>query len=157
MTRSIAAAVCSGFLVTLIGCSDLTYVMNPYRYQFNPDRSPSVCLIVRDNTSVAMTYEVKKALEDKGLKVREVNKADGPECSVCVRFGCVFGGWANTTLTEATLELTRTESGKKQTIRVSSASVVPDGLATVNSQEATEKIRTLVDRLFPQPIPWVTE
>ena len=42
-------------------------------------------------------------------------------------------------------------------VQVSSSSDVPAGLANVNTQEATDTIRTLVDRLFPQPIPWKTE
>ncbi len=157
LTRLISVACCIGSLATLVGCSGLPYAMNPYRYQFDSDRSPTLCLIARNDSSVAMTYEVKKALEEKGFKVREVNEMSATDCVDCVRFDCAFGGWSNASLTRASLELTQTESDKTQIVRVSSSADVPAGLANVNTLEAIDTIRTLVDRLFPQPIPWKAE
>lgn len=157
LTRSIAVLSCIGALASLVGCSGLPYAMNPYRYQFNSDRPSTLCLVPRNDSSVAMTYEVKKALEEKGFKVREVNEASAADCAACVRFDCAFGGWSNASLTRASLELTQTERDKTQIVRVSSSADVPAGLANVNTLEAIDTIRTLVDRLFPQPIPWKAE
>ena len=157
LPRLFLPAVCVATVTYLVGCSGLPYAMNPYRYQFNSDPSKVVCLIVKDDSSVAVTYEVKKALQDKGFNVREVNQEAPEDCTDCVRFDYAFGGWTNSSLTKASLELTRKEKGKTQTIRVSSTSDVPEGLTTGNSHEASDTMRMLVDRLFPQPIPWISE
>lgn len=105
-----------------------------------------------------MAYEVRKALEEKGLRVQEVNsEEEASRCQNCVRFDFEFGGWMKSNLKKATLELRHKENGQAGTVRVSSIQADQKGFMTTNSEDIGTTIRLLVDRLFPQPIPWISE
>ncbi len=147
----------SGILL-LNGCSHLPYSMDPYRYKFDSPQSSVVCLKISSENSVAMAYEVRKALEEKGLRVQEVNsEEEASRCQNCVRFDFEFGGWMKSNLKKATLELRHKENGQAGTVRVSSIQADQKGFMTTNSEDIGTTIRLLVDRLFPQPIPWISE
>lgn len=144
--------------VLLASCSGFPYVMNPYQYQYATAEDAVICLKVSEENSVAMAYEVRRAMEEKGLKVREVNSNDdSKDCLSCVRFEMEFGGWSNSVLKKATLELRRSENGHTNTIRVTSKSDYSDGFVSTKSEDTSETIRLLVDQLFPHPIPWIAE
>ena len=152
------AFVAASATVLFGGCSGFPYVMNPYQYQYATAEDTVICLKVTEENSVAMAYEVRRALEEKGLKVREVNsKDDATDCLSCVRFEMEFGGWSNSVLKKATLELRRSENGHTNTIRVTSKTDVAEGVVSTKAEDTSETIRLLVDQLFPHPIPWIAE
>ncbi len=132
--------------------------MNPYQYQFSTPANAQVCLKVDNETSVAMSYEVRRAIEEHGLEVREVNnEEDASACDSCVRFHFEFGGWSKSVLKKASLELTRNANSRRNTIRVVSNLEGAENVLYEDASETTKTIHSLVDQLFPQPIPWVAE
>ncbi len=132
--------------------------MNPYQYQFSPSEKSEVCLKVDTDSSVAMSYEVRRAIEEHGLKVREVNnEEDAKDCESCVRFNFEFGGWSKSVLKKASLELTRNVDSRRNTVRVASNLENAEKVLYEDASETAKTIHSLVDQLFPQPIPWVAE
>lgn len=132
--------------------------MNPYQYQFSTPENAEVCLKIEKESSVAMSYEVRRAIEEHGLKVREVNNEDdASECDSCVRFNFEFGGWSKSVLKKASLELTRNVNSRRNTVRVVSNLESAEKVLYEDASETTKTIHSLVDQLFPQPIPWVSE
>ncbi len=142
----------------LAGCKSVPYVMDPYRYQFSLPESSEVCLKVNQESSIAMSYEVRRAIEEHGLKVREVNnEEDASDCVSCVRFHFEFGGWSKSVLQIASLELTSTVNSRRNTVRVVSNLENTKKVLNEDPSETTKTIHSLVDQLFPRPIPWVAE
>ncbi len=152
---SILAITASLFVA---GCTGVQYAMTPYKYQFSSPEVSEVCLKVDPESSVAMSYEVRRAIEEHGLKVREVNNdEDASGCVSCVRFHFEFGGWSKCVLQKASLELTSTVNSRRNTVRVVSKLENTEKVLNEDPSETTKTIHSLVDQLFPQPIPWVAE
>ncbi len=132
--------------------------MNPYQYQFSSPEDSEICLKVDPESSVAMSYEVRRAIEEHGLKVREVNdEEEAKDCVSCVKFHFEFGGWTKSVLKKASLELTRNVNSRRNTVRVVSNLENAERVFYEDADETTKTIHSLVDQLFPQPIPWVAE
>ena len=122
----------------LSGCQSVPH--NPYSWQYAAGRE-TVCLETDAGTDVAFTIPLRQALADKGVTVVESASAG---CTKRLAFSAQTGGWSGAEIRKAQLVLTD----------IPVENTVSGGMLDTPAGDATTMIRTLVDRMFPDPKPW---
>ena len=147
------AVISLGVVSALIsGCQTMDG-RSPYQYRFDDPADKSICLFVRDDKLESLGLEVRRALEDKGFRVRDVGVRQLSDCTQCVRFSAKMGGWAGAQLERAHMEYTRRSEGIRHKVSATETCRHVKSLG-VPVEDHLPMIRSLVDRLFPDPVPW---
>ena len=147
-----------GLLLTLIltstfvaGCAD-----TPSTFSFGTRAGQTICL--EDNPEVRPEFflAVRRALIDKGFNVVRImhNQKGLNTCPQTLRYDAIYGSsWSHSSLRYAKLELTEVSRHNNiYTVQWDERSATPTLFDKVN--DASVEIRELVDRLFPEDIPW---
>lgn len=136
----------------LSGCQSVPH--NPYSWQYAAGRE-TVCLETDAGTDVAFTIPLRQALADKGVTVVESASAG---CTKRLAFSAQTGGWGGAEIRKAQLVLTDIPADGAMApvtgYRVTVENTVSGGMLDTPAGDATTMIRTLVDRMFPDPKPW---
>lgn len=136
----------------LSGCQSVPH--NPYSWQYAAGRE-TVCLETDACTDVAFTIPLRQALADKGVTVVESASAG---CTKRLAFSAQTGGWSGAEIRKAQLVLTDIPADGAMApvtgYRVTVENTVSGGMLDTPAGDATTMIRTLVDRMFPDPKPW---
>lgn len=147
-------------LMVLSGCTGIPEV-NPYQYRYSGEETERMCLYVDRGTSPAISLEVRQSLQAKGFVVRNVTANEALDCERCVFFRTHATGWKGSQIKEAHMEFVHEVDGQKVTESVKVNALDPVGLSTGPASEDDEEgsylIRSLVERLFPDPVPWGIE
>ncbi len=137
----------------LAGCQSTT--TNPYSWHYAAGEE-TVCLETEDATDVSLTLPLRQALQDKGVTV--VEPGAGVNCTKKLLFSARMGGWSGSEIKKAQLVLTdmRVDGGMAPVTgyRVTMENTVTSGDLGSPAADSTTVIRTLVDRMFPDPVPW---
>lgn len=139
--------------LVLAGCQSTP--SDPYRWHYAAARE-TVCLETEEATDVALTLPLRQALQDKGVTV--VEPAEGVHCTKKLLFSAKMGGWSGAEIRRAQLVLTDmpADGGMAPVTgyRVTMENTVTSGDLGSPAADSTTVIRTLVDRMFPDPVPW---
>lgn len=139
---------------TLAGCQSVP-PDNPFQYRFSTPGSEKVCLYVSEGTTPMVAANVRTALEEKGMVVTEVDSVEVRDCDRCVRFTSSMGGWSGASLVKAWMEFARREGDRVITQGIVTMSTAPVTTAvSVSTEDQMISIRSMVDRLFPEPVLW---
>lgn len=145
MLRLFESASLIGFSVALLaGCQTAD---NPYAYSYSARSGGELCLVRNPANSETAVLQLKAALREKGLSMREVRAAAFCE-GACLRFATE--GPTQMQIDRAVLSL---EEGGAVKHRVHWEKQESTGLVI---QDSTQAIQELVDRMFPEPTPWET-
>lgn len=137
-TSSLAALLLS---TVLAGCSAVPQE-NPYAYRFSDPVGKTLCLHAETVSDDAVVLSLRKELKEKGFEVVETHSGCGEELTLQVI--PLAGGELRFVLT-----LMRTESRPS----VSAEQIIPRADSTEVSA-VNMAVDRLVDRLFPDPMPW---
>lgn len=124
----------------------------PQGYRFGQTDGHSICLVTEPAHAQFLSLQVRAALEDKGFEVKEVSSEEARTCSPCVRFIAKLGDWTGPRIESATLQYTHVAGGTRTTVSAESPGTRAAFGAPID--DTSVLVRTLVDRLFPNPIPW---
>lgn len=138
-------------VVLLSGCQTPSQ-RDPYAYRFGQVDGHSICLVTEPADAQSLSLQVRAALEEKGFVVKEVTAEEARKCSPCVRFIAKLGDWTGPRIESATMQYTRVAGGTRTTVSAESTSTKAAFGAPIDDESVL--IRTLVDRIFPNPIPW---
>lgn len=137
--------------VLLAGCQTTEH--SPYEYRFGGIRGSKVCLLTEPASAEGLSLQVQSVLEEKGFKVEAVDSLDKADCKLCVRFSAKMGDWVGSRIQSATMEYTRANKGLRYTVTAKSGAATSAAFGAPIDDEII-LIRSLVDQLFPDPIPW---
>ena len=139
--------------LVLTGCQTTTH--NPYRWQYAGDKQ-TVCLEMNEGTEVSLMIPLRQALADKGIKV--VSDDAPGVCAKRLLFSAEMGGWSGADVKKAQLVLTEvSEEGAMAPVtgyRVTMENTAESGALDAPASDSASVIRTLVDRMLPDPKPW---
>ena len=135
----------------LTGCQTPSKT-TPAGYRFGQLDGHSICLVTEPAHAQLLSLQVRAALEDKGFVVKDVTPEEARTCSPCVRFIAKLGDWTGPRIKSATLQYTSVAGGTRTT--VSAESMGMQAAFGAPMEDESVLIRTLVDRIFPNPIPW---
>ena len=137
------ALLCGASAVFLAACQTAP---NPYSYNYMSRSGTELCLVRNPANSEASVLQLKAALKEKGFSVKEVRAA--AFCDTCLRFKTQSS--ARLTLEKA--ELSLEEDGRVKHLVTWSSS----GKTQLDMVDMQQAIGDLVDRMFPEPMPWKT-
>lgn len=137
--------------VFLAGCQTTGH--SPYQYRFGDIRNAKVCLLTEPASAEGLSLQVQNALEEKGFKVESVDDLTNKNCQSCIRFTAKMGDWVGSRIQSATMEYTRSSKGIRYSVSANSKSSQSAAFGAPIDDEII-LIRSLVDQLFPNPIPW---
>ncbi len=139
--------------VMLAGCQ--TPQQSPYEYRFARTSGEELCLQTEPAGEVGLALQVRMALEQKGFSVRNVTDFGDADCRRCVLFTAHMDDPSSHHIKTATLEYVRGPG--ERTHSVSTREV--DEVHVFGSPADDQRILiwSLVDRLFPDPMPWRDE
>lgn len=153
MRQRFLSSACVLAAALLSGCQSAPE-RSPYAYRFADSAQRDICLVQADSAQEqGLSLQMRTELESRGFIVREVTEGNTEGCSACLRLNARLGNWSGQRLHQARLDLTRTVNGIRKTVSVES--VAPTGVnfgAPID--DGTQTIRTLLDRVFPTPMPW---
>lgn len=135
----------------LAGCQSVPQ-KSPYEYQFEKASDQTLCLQTEPAGEVSLALMVRTALEEKGYQVRNVTDFSDPDCRLCVRFAVKKGEWSDSRIKSASLEYVRGAAGIRHKVTADDFSA--DRVFGTPSEDQSMIIWSLVDRLFPDPMPW---
>ncbi len=135
------AASLAGLL--LAGCQSGP---NPYTYNYAEKNSMDLCVVQDPSNSATELLQLKNALKEKGFSVREVRVAS--LCHTCLRLKAEGASKLQIDRAELSLEQDRGIKHRVDWNRKDDA--------RLNAQfvDSSAAIRDLVDRMFPEPMPW---
>mgnify|MGYP006983600275 CR=1 FL=1 len=137
--------------VLLAGCQTTGH--SPYEYRFDNTRNSKVCLLTEPASAEGLSLQVQSVLEEKGFKVKAVDDLDNADCKLCVRFTAKMGDWVGSRIQSATMEYTREGKGIRYSVTAKTGvGTSPTFGAPIDDEIIL--IRSLVDQVFPNPIPW---
>lgn len=122
-------------------------------YRFSDPNEEPVCLEAPSRGEEMLALQVRRALQKKNLRIRDVDTADLGSCTRTIRYEAMYS--ANTrSLRLIRLELDRTgqEPFRVETELPSESN---RGVFSQN-EDYFDEVRSLVDRLFPDPVRWST-
>lgn len=137
--------------VLLAGCQTTGH--SPYEYRFGGVRNTELCLLTEPASAEGVSLQVQSVLEEKGFKVQAVDDFKDQDCKLCVRFTAKMGDWVGSRIQSATMEYTREGKGIRYSVTAKTgAGTSPTFGAPIDDEIIL--IRSLVDQVFPNPIPW---
>lgn len=122
-------------------------------YQFSDPDDGAVCLMAPNRGEEMFALQVRRALQKKGLKVRDVESQEASSCERCVRFEAMYSG-DNRSIRMIRLELDRAGQMPFRT-EMEVPTSTDRGLFS-QSDDYSSEIRTLVNRIFPDPVRWTS-
>ncbi len=137
--------------LSLVGCAS-----DGDNYVFHA-KTTEVCIVDNPDVRAQVFLEIRRALMDKGYDVRRLEYGDLAGVKTChqtIYYEATFGSsWIDSSLRHAKLELIeRARHNNIFTVQWDERSRRPTLFDPV--EEASVEIRQLVDRLFPEDIPW---
>lgn len=153
MRLSIAFACLGLAAMILSGCSSVSD-----QESWHGAGQKNLCLVDNPSVRPQVFLTLRRALMDKGLKVRRVQADDTKtilsDCPQTLRYEAIYGSsWTHSTLRYAKLELT--EVGRHNNVYSVQWDERTDRPTLLDSvEDASVELRELVDRLFPSEIPW---
>lgn len=149
MRKALLSALIS--VAVLSGCQSIG--SSPYQYRFADAQGARLCLVTEPASAEGIGMQVSRALEEKGFQVQMVNPDSEADCTSCVHFTAELGDWMGPRIQSATMSLTRKENNLKHVVTVKADVRDAISFGAPIDQEII-LIRSLVDQLFPHPIPW---
>ncbi len=134
--------------LVLSGCHHMA--ASPYEYQFSDNALPEVCVKVSPRSNESLRLTINQTLREQGFEVREVRAFDD-DCQRCLHFSFKFAGW-NNQISEGSLTYTRVVHGNRYEARAEEK--LPDAAFGTPGDDEDVIIRSLLSRIFPQPVPW---
>lgn len=141
---------CAAALV-LTGCQATGH--SPYQYRFGLTQPTEVCLVVEPASAEGLSMQVQSVLKEKGIKVASIEDRCGLDCAQCVRFTAKMGDWVGSRIQSAKMEYSERSKGLRYTVSAENTSAMHAAFGAPIDDELV-LIRSLVDQLFPNPIPW---
>ena len=138
----------------LAGCQS-TPQKNPYEYQYAKSDDQDLCLLTEPEGEVGLSLLVRNALEQKGFEVRYVTNFEDAGCRQCVKFTAQMGDLVSRRVKTATLEYVRPGCGDRHVVTSNDADEMR--IFGTPTDDETIMVWSLVDRLFPDPMPWRDE
>lgn len=138
----------------LAGCQSAPQ-KSPYEYRFAKEGDQTLCLQTEPAGEVSLALMVRTALEEKGYQVRNVTDFSDSDCRRCVKFTVQTDGWSDSRIKSASLEYVRDAAGIRHKVTADGFST--DRVLGTPSDDQSMIIWSLVDRLFPDPMPWKDE
>ncbi len=142
----LAAAV----LVALTGCQSVGG-HSPYEYRYADAEGRELCLIVDAHPLDGVTLTLIRLLEERGFVVREVS-CNEDDCRQYLKFSYELGGWSGQRISSAKMENFRRVHGVKYTAETQDGA--PEATFGSPAQDDALMLRMMLDRIFPQPVPW---
>lgn len=135
--------------LVLVGCQQFN-ARSPYEYRFDDNATREVCVSVTPYDDESLRLSVRQMLQEQGFKAREVHWFD-EDCTRCLRFVFQVGGW-NDRIVAGSLDYTRLVHGNRY--EASASEKLPEASFGAPNDDEKVLIRALLNRIFPQPIPW---
>lgn len=135
--------------LSLVGCAQ-SDLRSPYEYRFEDSAARDVCVSVTPQENESLRLSVHRILTEEGFKVREVKGAD-ESCTHFLRFDFQFGGWSDR-IVEGNLDYTRLVHGRLY--EAAAREKLPEAAFGAPNDDEKVLIRSLLARIFPNPVPW---
>lgn len=152
--RLLTAVLAGAFL--LAGCQSAPQ-KSPYEYRFAKAAGQELCLQTEPAGEVSLALMIRTALEQKGFSVRNVTDFDDADCRQCVRFTARMEEWSNHRIRSATLEYFSGHSSRPLSVSTRDDEGTVGHVFGSPADDQSIIIWSLVDRLFPDPMPWRDE
>lgn len=150
--RLLIVSLAGAFLAA--GCQNMPQ-KSPYEYRFVRTAGQELCLQTEPAGEVSLALMVRTALEQKGFAVRNVTEFSDAGCRHCVRFTARMEDWSNHRIRSATLEYVSGHGSKPLSVSTRDSDEVHVFGSPADDQSII--VWSLVDRLFPDPMPWRDE
>lgn len=142
------APVALAFLVS--GCQQLDGGWSPYEYRYADNAVREVCVSVTPADNQSLWLTVQQVLTEEGFVVREMKAAE-ERCPRSLKFDFQTGGWSNRVVA-GNLDYIRLMQGNRY--EAVAREKLPEAGFGVPDDDQKLLVRSLVTRIFPQPVPW---